>query len=132
MTNFFRWLGGPAMLIALAAFSAVPAQDKAKPADKHDHPDHGPHKGALAEWGEEEYHVEFTVDHTTQTATVFILDGTAKAAKPIDAKDLVLTLKQKPAVTVKLQASPQPGDPAGKASRYVGKHAALGKEQEFT
>jgi hypothetical protein len=32
---------------------------------------------------------------------------------------------------LKLQASPQAGDPAGRASRYVGKHAAFGKEQAF-
>src|SRR5829696_9292877 len=61
---------------------------KASEADKHDHGAEGPHGGALAEWGEEEYHPEFTVDHATQEATVYVLDGSAKKAAPIDAKEL--------------------------------------------
>lgn len=31
-----------------------------------------------------------------------------------------------------LTAKPQDGDPAGKASLFVGTHPALGKEQEFS
>ncbi len=30
-----------------------------------------------------------------------------------------------------LKATPEAGDPAGKSSRFVGKHEHLGKEQEF-
>lgn len=107
----------------------TPASDKGK---VHEHPHEGPHKGALAEWGEEEYHIEFTVDHKTKEATVYVLDGSAKKAKPIDAKTLTLTLKLQPPVTVSLAAQAQDGDPAGQASRFVGKHDALGKVMEFT
>jgi hypothetical protein len=75
MTIRNRWFGGLALLATLALLSGAPAQDKNKPADKADHPEFGPHKGALAEWGEEEYHLEFTVDHKGQQATVYVLDG---------------------------------------------------------
>jgi hypothetical protein len=98
---------------------------------KHDHGAEGPHGGAIAEWGEEEYHPEFTVDHATQEATVYVLDGSAKKAAPIDAKELTLTLKLSPPVTVALAAKPQEGDPAGKSSRFVGRHQEFGKDQEF-
>lgn len=105
---------------------------KAAPEKAHDHPHEGPHDGALAEWGEEEYHIEFTVDHKSQEATIYVLDGTAKKALPVDAKELTLTLKLTPPVTITLNAKPETTDAAGKSSRFVGKHAVLGKEQEFT
>jgi len=100
-------------------------------AAKHDHGAEGPHGGALAEWGEEEYHPEFTVDHSDQTATVYILDGSAKKAKPIAVKEISLTLKLKPAVSLTLKAKPQEGDAPGSSSRFVGEHAALGKVMDF-
>jgi hypothetical protein len=135
-------IGGIALLVVLAVLAAGcsnsagrgkgdgAAASKGKKAAGDIHPSKGPHGGALAEWGEEEYHVEFTVDHGQQQATVYVLDGTAKKAKPIPAKQLTLALKQ-PVVTVTLEASPQEGDPAGSASRFVGKEAALAQEQEF-
>ena len=141
-TNGWTGLTTVAMLLALAvagctksdhAGTASPAASvpATKPDAHADHPSHGPHGGALAEWGDEEYHAEFTVDHPTQQATVYILDGTAKKAKPIAAKRLTATLKTTPPVTVTLDAAPQAGDPPGQASRFAGKAAALGKEQEF-
>ncbi|HRA89307.1 MAG TPA: hypothetical protein PK992_14580, partial [Planctomycetaceae bacterium] len=33
----------------------------------------GPHDGTLADWGGGKYHVEFTVDHDKQEATVYVL-----------------------------------------------------------
>ena len=45
-----------------------------------------PHGGPLAEWGEDEYHAEFTVDHKEKKAGVYIYAGDAKTPKPIDAK----------------------------------------------
>jgi hypothetical protein len=108
------------------------ANARQKDAHGHDHPSEGPHHGPLAEWGEEEFHAEFTVDHKAQEATVYILDRSAKKAKPIEAKSVTLTLKVQPPVTLTLEAKPQERDPAGKSSRFVGKHAALGKEMEFT
>ena len=106
--------------LALAFGGASIAQEK-----KHDHPDEGPHHGCLAEWGEEEYHVEFTVDRKTGTATVYILGGDAKKAKPIDAKEVTLTIKGKKAVSVDLKPKPDKDDPSGKCSRFVGTHKSL-------
>lgn len=101
----------------------------------HDHGhghDGGPHGGTVADWGGGKYHVEFTVDHDQQTATVYILGGDAKTAAPLAAKDgeLLLSIRE-PAFEVSLKAAPLEGEAAGKASRYTGKHASLGKVQEF-
>jgi hypothetical protein len=97
-----------------------------------DHPDKGPHGGALVEWGEEEYHAEFTVDHGKKEATVYILDGSAKKAHPIKAESITLTLTSfTPPVQVSLKAAPQEGDPAGTASRFTGTHEKLGQEMDF-
>ena len=98
----------------------------------HSHGGGGVAGGALATWGEEEFHVEFTVDHTTSEATVYVLDGSAKKVAAIPAKSITLSLAQSPPVVVKLDAKPQDGDPAGQSSRFVGKHPALAKEVEFT
>src|SRR4051794_14732595 len=74
-----------------------------KSSDKDAHPEKGPHGGALAEWGKEEYHAEFKQDTAKKQVTVFVLDGSAKKAAPIDAKALTLTLKgEKPPVQVTL------------------------------
>lgn len=121
-----------ALAVGLAAGCTKPAESKTKPAPAAAHPEEGPHGGALAEWGDDEaYHAEFTVDHKTKQATVYILGGDAKTAKPIATKELTLTLKQTPPVAVKLTASPQSGDPEGKSSRFVGTHDAFGVEKEF-
>lgn len=116
-----------------AAPSKTPVAKAKKSAHdhEHDHPHEGPHQGALAEWGDEEYHPEFTVDHKTQEAIVYILDGRARKAKPIAARSITLSLKTQPPVTITLEARPQEGDPAGTSSRFVGKHPELGKEQGF-
>jgi hypothetical protein len=99
--------------------------------DAHAHGE-GPHGGVVADWGGGKYHVEFTVDHDKQEATVYILGSNEKTAVPIKAKDgqLLLSIKE-PAFQVPLKAAPQPKDPEGKASRFAGKHEKLGKVQEF-
>ena len=107
------------------------ADGKAEPADHGDHGP-GPHGGTVADWGGGKYHVEFTVDHPKQQATVYILGSDEKSPVPVKAKDdqLLLTVKE-PAFQVPLKADPQKGDADGKASRFVGTHEKLGKEQEF-
>ena len=110
-----------------------PKNDKVvKGAPKKDDDDHdhgpGPHGGTVIEFGK--YHGEFTVDHEKQEATVYILDGAVKNAVPIAVEKLALNIKN-PAFHVELKAAPQEGDPAGKSSRFVGKHEKLGVEQEF-
>jgi hypothetical protein len=98
----------------------------------HDHPETGPHGGALAEWGEEEFHPEFKVDHAKKEATVYINDD--KAAKPapiaVEVVELILT-HVKPPITIVLKADPESTDPKGKSSRFRGTHDELAKEIEF-
>jgi hypothetical protein len=109
-----------------------PTGAEAKAKQVHDHPDEGPHGGALAEWGDEKYHAEFTVNHAKKQATVYILDGSVKKASPIAAETITLSLTNvKPPLQVTLKAEPQEGDPKGQASRFVGTHDALGKEMDF-
>lgn len=92
----------------------------------------GPHEGTLADWGGGKYHVEFTVDHDQQLATVYVLGGDEKTSAPISAADgkLLLTIKE-PSFQVELIATPLEGETAERASRYVGKHEKLGIVQEF-
>ena len=111
---------------AVAALMLAPA--KSLRAEEHNHV--GPHKGAIAEWGDEEYHLEVVTDARAGTVTVYVYGGDAdlKAGKgkPIAAKSLVMTVKADKAVTLKLDAMPQAGDPAGTASVFTGKHAVFG------
>ncbi len=90
----------------------------------------GPHEGTVADWGGGKYHVEFTVDHEKQQATVYIFGGDEKTPAPIDPTTIELSIKA-PEMQVTLQASPQESDPAGKASRFIGNHEKLGVVQEY-
>lgn len=90
----------------------------------------GPHDGTLADWGGGKYHVEFTVDHDKQEATVYILGDDEKTASPINADEIQLSITDPP-MQVTLKAMPQEGDPEGSASRYVGNHESLGVVQEY-
>ena len=90
----------------------------------------GPHGGTVADWGGGKFHVEFTVDHDKQEATVYILGDDEKTATAIDSEEITLSIKD-PAFTASLKASPQDGDPKGKASRFVGNHKNLGIVKEY-
>ena len=90
----------------------------------------GPHDGTLADWGGGKYHVEFTVDHDKQEATVFILGDDEKTPSPIKAEEIQLSISD-PVMQVTLKAAPQEGDPEGSASRFVGNHESLGVVQEY-
>ena len=90
----------------------------------------GPHDGALADWGGGAYHVEFTVDHDKQEATVYIVGGDEVSPAPIAAESIQLTIDD-PAMQVALNAVPQEGDPTGTSSRFVGAHESLGVVQEY-
>ena len=91
----------------------------------------GPHEGTIADWGGGKFHVEFTVDHDRQEATVYILGSDEKTAIPIDAATIELAITD-PEIQVTLQALPQDGEPEGKSSRFVGTHEKLGVVQEYT
>ena len=53
----------------------------------------GPHDGTIADWGGGKYHVEFTVDHDKQEATVFLLGTDEKTPSPIAAEEIQLSIK---------------------------------------
>ena len=90
----------------------------------------GPHDGVIADWGGGKYHVEFTVDHDQTKATAFILGPDEKTANPIDVESIELAITD-PQMLLTLEASPQPNDPPGQSSRFVGTHEKLGVVQEY-
>ena len=108
---------------------------------EHDHPhesegssDHahgaGPHDGTLADWGGGKYHVEFTVDHDKQEATVYVLGSDEKTPVPITAESLLLTIKE-PQLQIDLLPVPLENETDGKSSRFVGTHEGLAKVMEY-
>jgi hypothetical protein len=119
-----RACGVVAMGLAVAwvagGASAMAAQPKTqKGAHAHAHPSEGPHHGSLIELGREDYHAELVHDDATNTVTIYMLDGAAKDAVPIDAKQLTLNLLVggKPQ-QFQLTAQPQPTDQEGMCSAF--------------
>ncbi|MDZ4779730.1 MAG: hypothetical protein SGJ19_05720 [Planctomycetia bacterium] len=95
-----------------------------------DHHGSAPHGGTIAEWGDGNYHIEFTVDHDKKETVVYILGGDAKTASPVKADKVILSINE-PAFQVELSPQPLEGEPEGTSSRFVGKHDNLGLVQEF-
>lgn len=135
---------GSTFVVASVLTLAVAAGCSEKPAEKagsaagkaggQSHAGHGtgPHDGTVADWGGGKYHVEFTVDHGKKETVVYVLGGDEKSPAAIQPSGGKLLLSiTKPAFQVDLQPQPQPGEPAGKSSRFVGKHDNLGIVQEF-
>jgi len=119
-----RAFGVVAMGLAVAwvagGASSLAAQPKTqKGAHAHAHPSEGPHHGSLIELGREDYHAELVHDDATNTVTIYMLDGAAKDAVPIDAKQLTLNLLVggKPQ-QFQLTAQPQSNDPEGICSAF--------------
>jgi len=134
MRSFLSLLACVVVSLVLTACSSQPAVTPSKtPPGKTPHAEHehgaGPHGGAIGEWGGGAYHLEFTVDHAKQEATVYILGGDAKTPAPIKAEKVLLSINQ-PSFQVDLAAQPIEGE-TGVSSRFVGKHESLGKVQEF-
>ncbi len=96
----------------------------------HDHHGSGPHGGTIAEWGDGNYHIEFTVDHDKKESAVYILGGDAKTPAPVKADKVLLSITE-PAFQVELSPQPLEGEAEGTSSRFVGKHDNLGIVQEF-
>ena len=90
----------------------------------------GPHEGTVADWGGGKYHVEFTVDHAKHEGTVYILGADEKTPVSIAAESIEMTILD-PVMHASLKATPQDGDKAGTASRFVGTHEKLGVVQEY-
>lgn len=108
---------------------AAPAPVSDAGQDEHSHGE-GPHGGVIVDWGGGAYHVEFTVDHEKQEATVYVLDSDAESPASIDAEMLLLSIRQ-PAFQVELMPVPLDGEAEGTSSRFVGQHEQLGLVQEF-
>jgi hypothetical protein len=103
--------------------SPQPVKVGPPPADDHsDHSGHsheGPHHGHVIELGNEEYHAELTHDDATDLVAIYILDGEAKRAVPIEAKEVVINLVidgQPQQFT--LPAAPLEDEPEGQSSRF--------------
>jgi hypothetical protein len=94
----------------------------------HDHPSEGPHHGDLVELGNEEYHAEI-VHGTGGEVTVYVLDGKAATAVPIDAAEVTINLTHDGhAHQFKLAALPDASDPSGKSSRFMLKDEELASD----
>jgi hypothetical protein len=113
----------------------VAKQTASKPGGHaHDHShDEGPHDGVVAGWGDEEFHAEFTVDHDTKTATVYILDEHAKNAPKVEpAKITKVTLaitNVSPPLTLEMKFDPAKTDSKGIA--FSATHDQFGKKMNF-
>jgi hypothetical protein len=131
--KFFQAGGLAALMLALVAGcdNKPPTTQKEKEKDKVEHSHVAPHDGTIIELGDDEYHGEFLVDHKAKEATVYILAKDAKTPMPLKEKHIDLTLKLTPPLQLKMEQKPDKGDPEGCASRYVVKHDAFAKEQEF-
>jgi hypothetical protein len=103
-------------------------KSSASKTDHHDdHAHEGPHGGHIIELGDEEYHAELVHDDKTNTATVYVLDSSAKKAAPIAAEDVTINLTiDGKAQQFKLAAKPLDGE-QGKSSRFEASDEALMK-----
>jgi hypothetical protein len=98
------------------------------PDGEHAHPSEGPHHGSLIELGGEEYHGELVHDEKAGTVTVYVLDGSAKQAVPIDAPAVTINVKHASgADQFPLKAQPDASDPEGRSSRFVSNDAKLAR-----
>ena len=119
------------MTLALAAMLGLTAG-----AGRADDDEVGPHNGPVAEWGEEEFHLEVVADAKTGDVTIYVYGNHAefhkKKMRAIDAKTLTLALKTTdPATIVKLEAKPSKDDPAGRSTVYVGKNDAFKSDKKL-
>ena len=91
----------------------------------------GPHGGTLADWGGGKYHVEFTVDHEKQEATVYVLGSDEKSPTPIRADRISLMINE-PEMQTDLLPQPLDGETDGVSSRFVGTHETLKTAQDYS
>lgn len=96
----------------------------------------GPHKGPVAEWGDEEFNLEVVADAKAGTVTVYVygddqdLEKGERNPLPRDTK-ITLTLKGDAKVTLTLDADPEKDDPAGTCSRFTARHDAFTKGKKL-
>lgn len=84
-----------------------------------DHPEKGPHQGALIELGDEEYHAELVHDEKQDTVTIYILDSAATDAVPIEMDTITIHVRGKGgSQKFPLKADRIDGEPEGTSSRF--------------
>ena len=112
------------VVMGLAGFSGcgkggAPAGGSAAADHEHAHEVAGPHNGHIIELGADGYHAELTHDDAEHRVGVYILDGAAKTAAPIDAKSVMIhvSVADEPS-EYELPAAAQADDPEGKASYF--------------
>lgn len=99
--------------------SQAPEGDTAAANHEHAHDEAGPHNGHIIELGADGYHAELTHDDAEHRVGIYVLDGSAKSAAPIEAESVTIhvTVADKPSEYV-LPAVAQTGDPEGKTSYF--------------
>jgi hypothetical protein len=118
------WAQSALLVMCLAGLqgcskSQAPDAETAAADHEHSHEEAGPHNGHIIELGADGYHAELTHDDAEHRTGIYILDGSAKAAAPIDAQSVMIrvSVADKPS-EYELPAVTQPGDPEGKASYF--------------
>ncbi|MSR55379.1 MAG: hypothetical protein EXS09_19155 [Gemmataceae bacterium] len=123
--RFHTFAGAMAIVSGLLFSAPIQAEDHV-----------GPHKGAVVEWGDEEYHLEIVPDMKAGTVVVYVYGNHSEfhkaKVKPIDSKALVLTVKGEKSIAIKLDPKPAKGDASGMSSMFVGKHELFSKEGKLT
>jgi hypothetical protein len=85
----------------------------------HEHLEEGPHGGHIIEIGAKEAHAELVHDEATNKVGVHILDGQAKASKPIETKMVLINVAEDGAASqYELPAVPQSGESDGMTSYF--------------
>ena len=146
MIRNIRFASGLCVVAILFGFAALPgckehknnhaklkSTDKGKGTEKEGDHGPGPHGGPMAEWGEEEYHAEFTVDHAAKKATVYILDGSHEKAPAVApakiTKVKIELIDGKPEQALDLQYDAAASSDKGIA--FVGVHEMFAKSTEL-
>ncbi len=99
--------------------SQAPDGDTAAADHEHAHEEVGPHNGHIIELDADGYHAELTHDDAEHRVGIYVLDGSAKSAAPIEAESVTIrvTVADEPSEYV-LPAVTQMGDPEGKTSYF--------------
>lgn len=125
MSAFFVVTAATCLTVGCGGAAKQPAEHGAEGEahDDHDHAAAGPHGGEIIELGTAGYHAEIVHDGE---ATVYILDGSAKAAAALDATEILVNLSHDgKAEQFKLAAKPAATDPAGKSSVFTSNEPEL-------
>ena len=136
---WFALLSGIASVALTGCETPVPPQPSTEARAENDEHSHegghahgaGPHGGTVTDWGGGAYHIEFTVDHDRQEATVYILGSDEQTPAPLKTDKITLVINE-PETEIELVASPLEGETTDQASRFVGKHETLGIVREFS